>query len=99
MKMMTRLFFLVLLTTLVGSSQAADAQKIGNLDISTWRGFNLLEKFTLGKNAPYGEDDFKWIHELGFNFVRLPTDYRCYTEKGDWLKFKEPVLKEIDQAI
>ena len=78
---------------------AGDAQKVGNVDISQWRGFNLLEKFTLNQNAPYKEDDFKWIAELGFNFVRLPTDYRCYVEKDDWLKFKEPVLKEIDDAI
>ena len=80
-------------------SQAADAQKVGGVDTSRWHGFNLLEKFTLGHNAPYVEDDFKWISELGFNFVRLPVDYRCYTEKGDWLKFKENVLQEIDQAI
>ena len=78
---------------------AADPQKIGNVDISQWRGFNLLEKFTLNQNAPFKEDDFKWIAELGFNFVRLPVDYRCYVEKGDWLKFREDVLKDIDQAI
>jgi endoglucanase len=78
---------------------APDPQKVGQLDISKWRGFNLLEKFTAGKNAPFVEDDFKWIAELGFNFVRLPMDYRCYVEKDDWLKFKEPALKEIDQAI
>lgn len=78
---------------------AADAQKIGNVDVSQWRGFNLLEKFTLRGNAPFKEGDFKWIAELGFNFVRLPMDYRCYTEANDWLKFKEDVLKDIDQAI
>ena len=78
---------------------AADPQRIGDIDISHWRGFNLLEKFTLRGNAPYVEDDFRWIAELGFNFVRLPMDYRCYTETDDWLKFKEPVLREIDQAI
>lgn len=78
---------------------AADAQKIGDVDISQWRGFNLLEKFTLRGNAPYVEDDFRWIAELGFNFVRLPMDYRCYTEGDDWLKFKESVLQDIDQAL
>jgi aryl-phospho-beta-D-glucosidase BglC (GH1 family) len=78
---------------------AGDAQKIGGVDTSQWRGFNLLEKFTQGRNAPFVEDDFKWIAELGFNFARLPVDYRCYTQKDDWLKFKEDVLKEIDQAI
>lgn len=81
------------------TAPAADAQKIGNVDTAQWRGFNLLEKFTLRGNAPFKEDDFKWIAELGFNFVRLPMDYRCYTEANDWLKFKEPVLQEIDQAI
>jgi len=88
------LFFLI-----ASACGAADAQKIGDVDISQWRGFNLLEKFTLGRNAPYVEDDFRWIAELGFNFVRLPMDYRCYTEADDWLKFKEDVLRDIDQAI
>lgn len=78
---------------------AADAQKVGNVDVSRWRGFNLLEKFTLRQNAPFVEDDFQWIAELGFNFVRLPMDYRCYIEKGDWLKYDEARLKEIDQAV
>jgi aryl-phospho-beta-D-glucosidase BglC (GH1 family) len=77
----------------------ADPQVIGGVDTSRWHGFNLLEKFTLRGNAPYREDDFRWIAELGFNFVRLPMDYRCYTEAGDWLKFREPALAEIDQAI
>ena len=95
--------FLRILTALLVlpafAASAADAQKIGTVDTSQWRGFNLLEKFTAGRNAPFVEDDFKWIAELGFNFVRLPMDYRCYVEKDDWLKFKEGMLKDIDQAI
>jgi hypothetical protein len=75
------------------------AQKIGNVDTSTWRGFNLCEKFKAKGQSPFLEDDFKWIHELAFNYVRLPVDYLAYTEPGDWLKFKEPVLKDFDQAI
>ena len=78
---------------------AADAQVLGGVDTSRWRGFNLLEKFTLRGNAPYREDDFRWIAELGFNFVRLPMDYRCYTDAGDWLKFNEAALQQIDQAV
>ena len=57
--------------------------KVGNaMDYShlpRWRGFNLLEKFTLGENAPYRESDFDMLAELSFDFVRLPTDYRCWT--------------------
>lgn len=64
-----------------------------------WRGFNLLEKFQVGNQKPFREQDFALIAELGFNFVRLPMDYRCWTEPDDWTKFREPVLKEIDQAV
>jgi endoglucanase len=63
-----------------------------------WRGFNLLNKFN-GQNKPFSEKDFADIAELGFNFVRLPMDYRMWTEKEDLKKLKEPVLKEIDEAV
>jgi endoglucanase len=99
--MKTLLFKLVpLLTLLVAETGlGAEAQKVAGVDTSRWRGFNLLEKFTLRGNAPFAERDFQWIAELGFNYARLPMDYRCYVDKDDWLKFKEEVLKEIDQAV
>ena len=64
-----------------------------------WRGFNLLDKFNAGSNKPFAERDFADIAELGFNFVRLPMDYRCWTDRNDPTKLKEPVLEEIDQAV
>ncbi len=67
-----------------------------------WRGFNLLEKFVRrgkGRSPAFLEDDFRWIHELGFNFVRLPMDYRTWIVDGDWRKFDEQTLAEIDQAV
>ena len=63
-----------------------------------WRGFNLLEKFN-GQNQRFREQDFEWIAELGFNFIRLPMDYRMWIEDNDWTKFREPTLKEIDEVI
>lgn len=90
---------LVLAAALLSRAVAADPQRVGGVDVSQWRGFNLLEKFTLRGNAPFRERDFQWIAELGFNFARLPMDYRCYTETNDWLKFREPALREIDQAV
>ncbi|HXT40243.1 MAG TPA: cellulase family glycosylhydrolase [Candidatus Angelobacter sp.] len=63
-----------------------------------WHGFNLLEKFN-GQNHRFNETDFEWIAELGFNFVRLPMDYRMWIEDNDWTKFHEPTLKEIDEAV
>jgi endoglucanase len=74
-------------------------QKVSVAKLPRWRGFNLLEKFTADRNAPFRESDFEWLRELGFDFVRLPLSYRCWADAGDWLKLKEDVLKEIDQAV
>ena len=48
---------------------------------------------------PFEEADFKIIHELGFNFVRLPMDYRIWIVGGDWTKINEAALGPIDQAV
>jgi aryl-phospho-beta-D-glucosidase BglC (GH1 family) len=54
-----------------------------------WYGFNLLEYFSTDpdwmKYFPYKndgmfqEDDFRWMRDWGFNWVRLPMDYRFWT--------------------
>jgi endoglucanase len=69
--------------------------------LPVWRGFNLLEKFTKRRNGnqPFSEQDFEWIAGWGFNFVRLPMSYLCWTEPADWLTLLEPELKHIDQAV
>ena len=60
----------------------------------------MLEKFYFrGKHEPFREDDFRMISEWGFNFVRLPMDYRGYIVDGDWERFDEAVLKQIDEAV
>jgi endoglucanase len=64
-----------------------------------WRGFNLLEMFFAGDDGPFREQDFAAIAELGFNFVRLPLDYRCWTDPHDWTKLREDILKRLDQAV
>jgi endoglucanase len=64
-----------------------------------WRGFNLLEMFQAGHHQPFREQDFAAIAELGFNFVRLPLDYRSWTDQADWTKLREDVLKRLDQAV
>jgi len=63
------------------------------------RGFNLLEKFTDSRNAPFRESDFALIKEWGFNFVRLPLSYWCWSGPDDWYRMDESVLREIDQAV
>jgi endoglucanase len=64
-----------------------------------WRGFNLLDKFNADGQKPFAERDFADIAELGFDFVRLPLDYRCWTDPAKPKELKESVLKEIDQAV
>jgi len=64
-----------------------------------WRGFNLLNKFMADGQTPFDERDFADIAELGFDFVRLPLDYRSWTDADTPKTLKEPVLKQIDQAV
>jgi aryl-phospho-beta-D-glucosidase BglC (GH1 family) len=65
-----------------------------------WRGFNLTEKFTLGRgNQRFKEQDFRLISQWGFDFVRLPMDYRLWIVDKDWHRLNEDVLKEIDEAV
>lgn len=74
-----------------------------------WRGFNLLEKFTAKKssksatvasaNPPFQESDFQWISDWGFDFVRLPMSYHCWSSPERWLDMDESVLSHLDEAI
>jgi aryl-phospho-beta-D-glucosidase BglC (GH1 family) len=64
-----------------------------------WRGFNLLEKFDADHSEAFHEDDFRWIHELGFDFVRLPMDYRCWIRNHDWNDIDDNALRDVDQAV
>ncbi len=74
-----------------------------------WRGFNLLEKFSTNKTSKIGkinspnphfqETDFQWIADLGFDFVRLPMTYRCWSSPDRWLDMDETILEHVDNAI
>jgi aryl-phospho-beta-D-glucosidase BglC (GH1 family) len=65
-----------------------------------WRGFNLLGMFMKGATpGHFEEEDFQMIRDLGFNFVRLPLDYRFWMKDGDWEQIDEEKIKPIDQAV
>jgi aryl-phospho-beta-D-glucosidase BglC (GH1 family) len=69
-------------------------------ELPRWRGFNLLEMFYQGSSpGPFKEEDFRLISEWGFNFVRLPMDYRIWIRDGDWNRFNETALQWVDQAV
>jgi len=64
-----------------------------------WKGFNLLEMFTLRNGGAFHENDFRWISDWGFDFVRLPMSYRWWTIPDTVTAFKEEALEQIDTAI
>src|SRR6476660_3282873 len=73
-----------------------------------WYGFNLLEYFSTDpdwmKYFPYQSDgmflenDFRWIRDWGFNWVRLPMDYRFWTAP-DLFTIDEKKIEPIDRAV
>lgn len=91
---------------LQGLSAAAEPVKTIN---PKWYGFNLLEYFSTDpdwmKHFPYKddgmfpEDDFKWMSDWGFNWVRLPMDYRFWTDPKDPMKINDKMVEPIDRAI
>jgi len=90
-----------LLPNVPGLLSAAELPSASAEKLPRWRGFNLLEKFTKRRDGNPGflASDFELIEELGFNFVRLPMSYLCWTDPEDWLKLREAELKHIDDAV
>jgi len=90
---------------LIGAVRAQDSGNSGPVTdlvkfCSDKKGFNLLGKFDLsGSNYGFTEKEFSMIHDLGFNFVRLPLDFRTYTPSGNWDIFTETEVLKIDKAV
>jgi endoglucanase len=96
------------LTLPAGAVAAAAAPKANPLP--RWRGFNLQFLYRAGQapTAP-NEDYFRWIAGWGFDFVRLPLNYRMWLKKKsrsneliaaeDTCEIDESVLGLIDQAV
>jgi aryl-phospho-beta-D-glucosidase BglC (GH1 family) len=77
-----------------------------------WKGFNFLDFTRPSLDFNNGirkttEDDFRWMVDWGFDFVRLPIAYPCYLDFNrtknikpeDVYKFDEKVLSQIDELI
>jgi endoglucanase len=92
----------------VSGTKADSAQSKSLARNPRWYGFNLLEYFSTDadwmKYFPYQndgmfrEDDFRWIRDWGFNWVRLPMDYRFWTAP-DLFTINERQVEPIDRAI
>jgi endoglucanase len=64
-----------------------------------WRGFNLVEMLDADRAEPFREEDFAFVAEHGFNFVRLPLSYLCWADPDHWDVPNDESLAEIDAAI
>ncbi|AIE86156.1 glycoside hydrolase family 5 protein [Fimbriimonas ginsengisoli] len=62
-------------------------------------GFNFLWMYTWSPDRPPLPADEKALDFLvhnGFNFVRIPTDYRQWTHDFDYFNLDEPVFEHLD---
>jgi endoglucanase len=84
-----------------------------------WRGFNLLDFYTSrplrlprqNNRSMSREEDFKWMSDWGFDFVRIPIQYPCYINfdpgsdpnkqatPEEVVSFNEPVIAEIEKLV
>ncbi|HUO08559.1 MAG TPA: cellulase family glycosylhydrolase [Phycisphaerae bacterium] len=56
-----------------------------------------------GGEGDFREEEFEWVRDWGFDFLRIPMDYRYWTEfsgdsGGGW-KFRENVMQRIDRVV
>lgn len=98
------LFFILFLfsSSVIFAQIQDDEGKITDISAfcSAQKGFNLLGKFDVSwSNSGFTEKEFSVINQLGFNFVRLPLDFRTYTQYGNWDNFIESELLKIDKAV
>lgn len=93
------------------SAFAVNPSRPKNL-LPRWKGFNLLDYFSPSipgntETNSTTEDDFKWMAEWGFDFVRLPMAYPRYLmfdrskdiTAEEVYKTNPKVLDDIDQLI
>lgn len=75
----------------------ADYDRPGVITDADWK--EILKRCEIPQNAPFLESDFQWISDWGFDFVRLPMDYRCWTNLASPHKYHQEVLADIDRVM
>jgi aryl-phospho-beta-D-glucosidase BglC (GH1 family) len=84
-----------------GKETALPVPAAGKLP-SSWKGFNLLNMFYLGgreTDTPFNEKEFKMMSDWGFNFVRIPIDYRILIRSNNWNNMNESAIRRLDKAV
>jgi endoglucanase len=70
-----------------------------NNTIPRWRGFNLLEAFSIKSTGNFKEEDFLWMAQWDFNFVRIPMCYLLWSDWGNPFIIREDFFEKIDRVI
>lgn len=91
---------------------AEEKAKPAQTAVPRWRGFNLLDFFSprpgpQRSGSDTSEDDFRWMSDWGFDFVRLPMAYPQWIDfdgskpirPEDMYKIRESALERIDKVI
>lgn len=87
------------------------SQPVKNL-LPRWKGFNLLDYFSPFPGGDYEasrttEDDFRWMADWGFDFVRLPMAYPRYLAfdrskqitRDDFYKIDSRTVDEVERLV
>jgi len=96
--------------SLAGNMAYGNAVNAVNNKLPKWKGFNLLDYFSpdLGSNyAVTTEDDFKWMADWGFDFVRFPMAYPRYLKfdrskditPDDIYKIDEAAIDQVEKIV
>ncbi len=75
-----------------------------------WKGFNLLDFFSPNPDRSGGgttEEDFKWMSDWGFDFVRIPMAYPSYLDfdrnrditPKEVYSISEEAVERVDQLV
>lgn len=62
-------------------------------------GVNLTNKVRADRRTKYLQSEVDCVSDLGFNFVRLPLDYRCWLPFGVDGQVDQRELGEIEEAV
>lgn len=63
-----------------------------------WRGFNLPDAVGVDSPGRFQEEDFQIVSDLGFDFVRLPVNYRFWSPDEPF-QIEEDKMGFLDEAI
>lgn len=65
-----------------------------------WHGVNLTHLCdTSYTDGVFVEKEFQLLSKQGFNFARIPLDYRFWAPADDWGGVKENLLRTLDDAV